>query len=147
MTLSLWLGRNEWKVSCTAFECKSSRRFQHDGISEIFQWFEKWSKITEIRHSLKFHKYYGFDSACKESTCNAGDLGLIPVSERSPGEGKGYPLQCSGLENSMDCIVHGVTKSQTRLSDFHFQASYSTIAIGAHLQKDVPCKEKKKNFS
>ena len=46
----------------------------------------------------------------------------------------------------MDCIVHGVTKSQTRLSDFHFQASYSTIAIGAHLQKDVPCKEKKKIF-
>ena len=40
--------------------------------------------------------------------------------ERSPGEGKGYPLQYSGLENSMDCIVHGVTKSWTRLSDFHF---------------------------
>ena len=39
--------------------------------------------------------------------------------ERSPGEGKGYPLQHSGLENSMDCVVHGVTKSQTRLSDFH----------------------------
>ena len=45
--------------------------------------------------------------------CNAGDLGLIPGLERSPGEGKGYPLQCSGLENSMDCIVHGVAKSQT----------------------------------
>ena len=70
---------------------------------------------------------------------------MIPGLERSPGEGKDYPLQCSGLENSMDCIVHGVTKSQTGLSDFHFQASYSTIAIGAHLQKDVPCKEKKKN--
>ena len=40
--------------------------------------------------------------------------------EDSPGEGKGYPLQYSGLENSMDCIVHGVTKSQTRLSNFHF---------------------------
>ena len=39
--------------------------------------------------------------------------------EDSPGEGKGYPRQYSGLENSMDCIVHGVTKSQTRLSDFH----------------------------
>ena len=47
--------------------------------------------------------------------------GLIPGLERSPGEGKGYPLQYSGLENSMDCIIHGVTKSQTRLSDFHFQ--------------------------
>ena len=54
-------------------------------------------------------------SAGKESTCNAGDLGLIPGLGRSPGEGKGYPLQYSGLENSMDYIVHGVTKSQTWL--------------------------------
>ena len=49
-----------------------------------------------------------------------GDLGLIPGLGRSPGEGKGYPLQYSGLENSMDCIVLGVTKSRTRLSDFDF---------------------------
>ena len=47
-----------------------------------------------------------------------GDLGLIPGFGRSPGEGKGYPLQYSGLENSMDCIVHGVTKSRTQLSNF-----------------------------
>ena len=60
-------------------------------------------------------------SAGKESACSAGDLGLIPGLGRSPREGKGYPLQCSGLENSMGCIVHRVTKSQTRLSDFHFQ--------------------------
>ena len=52
-------------------------------------------------------------SAGKESACNAGDLGLIPGSGRSPGEGKGYPLQYSGLENATDCIAHGVTKSQT----------------------------------
>ena len=52
-------------------------------------------------------------SAGKESACNAGDLGSIPRLGRSPGEGKGYPLQYSGLENSTDCIVHGVTKSQT----------------------------------
>ena len=56
----------------------------------------------------------------KESTCNAGDLGSIPGLERSPGGGKGYPLQYSGLENSMDCIIHGVAKNQTLLSDFHF---------------------------
>ena len=49
-----------------------------------------------------------------------GVLGSIPGSGRSPGEGKGYPLQDSGLENSMDSIVHGVTNSRTRLSDFHF---------------------------
>ena len=57
--------------------------------------------------------------AGKESTSNAGDLGLIPGLGRSPGKGKGYPLQYSGLENSMDCTVHGVAKSWTRLSDFH----------------------------
>ena len=45
-------------------------------------------------------------SAVKESTCNAGDLDSIPGLGRSPGEGKGYPFQSSGLENSMDCIVH-----------------------------------------
>ena len=58
-------------------------------------------------------------SAGKESARNAGDLGSIPGSGRSPGEGKGYPLQYSGLESSMDCTVRGVTKSQPRLSDFH----------------------------
>ena len=58
-------------------------------------------------------------SAGKESACHVGDLGSIPGLGRSPGEGKGYPLQYSGLENSMDCIVHGVTKSWTRLRDFH----------------------------
>ena len=58
-------------------------------------------------------------SVGKESTCNAAYLGLIPGLGRSPGEGKGYPLQYSGLENSMDCIVQGVAKSQTQLSDFH----------------------------
>ena len=56
----------------------------------------------------------------KKSACNVGDLALIPGLGRSPGEGKGYPLQYSSLENSLDCIVLGVTKSQTQLSDFHF---------------------------
>ena len=59
-------------------------------------------------------------SAGKESDCNAGDLSSIPGSGRCPGEGKGYPLQYSGLENSMDSIVHGVAKSRTWLSNFHF---------------------------
>ena len=66
-------------------------------------------------------------SVGKESACNVEDLGLIPGLGRSHGEGKGYPLQSSGLENSMDCMVHGVTKSQTRLSNFHFNMYiYST---------------------
>ena len=57
-------------------------------------------------------------SAGKESACNVGDLGLIPGLGRSLGEGNGYPLQYSGLENSIDFIVHGVAKSWTQLSDF-----------------------------
>ena len=60
-------------------------------------------------------------SAGKESSCNAGDLDSTSELGRSPGEGKGYTLQYSGLENSTDCIVHGATKSRTRLSDFHFR--------------------------
>ena len=63
------------------------------------------------------------------------DTGLIPGSGRSPGEGKGYPLQYPGLDNSMDCIVHGVVKSQTRLSNFqfHFSLSYIYIKFGKFL--------------
>ena len=60
-------------------------------------------------------------SAGKESACNAGDLGSIPGLGRSPGEEKGYPLQYSGLENFTNCIVHGVAKSWTQLSNFHFR--------------------------
>ena len=59
-------------------------------------------------------------TAGKESACNAGDLSLIPGLGRSHGEGKGYPLQYSGLENYKDCIVHGVAKNQVCLSDLHF---------------------------
>ena len=58
-------------------------------------------------------------SAGKESACNVGDLGSIPGSGRSPADRQGYPLQYSGLENSTHCIVHGVAKSWTRLSDCH----------------------------
>ena len=72
-------------------------------------------KICRRRDRLPTPVFLGFPcgSAGKESACNAGDLGSIPGLGRSPGEGKGYPLQYSGLENSMNCIVHGVTKNQT----------------------------------
>ena len=66
-------------------------------------------------------------SAGKESACNVGGLGLIPGLGRSPGERKGYPLQYSALENSMDCRDHGVTKSQARLSNFHTQTMSTQI--------------------
>ena len=82
--------------------------FAGKGLSLFFNMLPRW--------------FMGFpgDSAGKESACNAGDPSLIPGFGRSPGEGKGYPLQYSGLEDSMDCIVHGIAKSQTGLSDFHF---------------------------
>ena len=86
-------------------------------------WFDSWvRKILWRRDRLPTPVFLGFPcgSAGKESACNAGDMGLTPGLGRSTGEGKGYPLQYSGLENSMDGIVHGDTKSWTWLSDFHF---------------------------
>jgi len=81
-----------------------------------------------------FHKVSNVPggSAGKESVCSAGDLGSIPRLGRSPGERKGYPLHYSGLEKSMDCIVHGVTKSRTRLSYFHFKCSLGPLSEIAH---------------
>ena len=75
-------------------------------------------------------------SADKESACNssAGDLGSIPGLGRSAGEGKGYPLQHSGLENSMDCVVHGVAKESDTtewLSLFTFTFRFRALNISS----------------
>ena len=64
----------------------------------------------EIGYPLQYFLGFLCGSADKESTCNAGNLGSILGLGRSPGEGKCYPLQYFALENSMDCIVHGVAK-------------------------------------
>ena len=66
-------------------------------------------------------------SAGKKSACNVGDLGSIPGLGRYPGEWKGYSLQYSGLENSMDCIVLGVTKNRTHLKGFHFNTPLTSM--------------------
>ena len=86
-------------------------------------------------------------SEVKVSACNAGDLGSIPGLGRSPGEGNGNPLQYSYLENPMDrgawcATVHGVTKSQTRLSDFtlllHFFLKNQNIhLVEKQIVKDI----------
>ena len=77
-------------------------------------WFNSWvGKIPWRRDRLPTPVFFPCGSAGNESACNAGDLGLIPGLGRSPGERNRYPAQYSGLNNSMDCIVHGVTKSQT----------------------------------
>ena len=77
-------------------------------------------------------------SAGKESACNVGDLGSTSGLGRSPGEGKSYPLQYSELENPMDCIVHGVAKSWTWLSDFHFHLWESRAFLLAQMVKNLP---------
>ena len=79
-------------------------------------------KIPWKRNRLPTSEFMVFPGGSdgKESACSEGDLGLTPGLERSPGEGKGYPFQYSRLENSMDCVVHGVSKSWTQLNDFHW---------------------------
>ena len=69
--------------------------------------------LSFIEDIILLYLYVPCGSAGKESTCNARELGLIPGLGRSPGEGIGYPLQYSGLENSMDSMVHGVAKGRT----------------------------------
>ena len=80
-------------------------------------------------------------SAGKESTCNAGDLGSVPGLGRSPGGGKGYPLQYSGLENCMDCVDHGVAESRTQLSNLHsLSGSTRELDIRGPLPSEPPGK-------
>ena len=79
------------------------------GLSLYYQSSVSWCKA----HILGFPD----SSVGKESVCNARDLGSIPGLGRSPGEGKGYPLQYSGLENSMDWIVHEVAKSPSNTNE------------------------------
>ena len=74
----------------------------------------------EIKLSvIGLHAGFSGGSVGKNPPANAGDMGPIPGLGRETGEVKGYPLQDSGLENSSDCIDHGVAKSRTLLRDFH----------------------------
>ena len=101
-------------------------------------WFDSWvGKIPCRRDGLPTPVFLGSpcSSAGKESSCNAGDLGSIPGLGRAPEERKGYPLQDSDLENSMDCIVHGLTKSSTWLSDFQCERSKTQKAN----DDKIPC--------
>ena len=75
----------------------------------------EWINNTVLLYSMGFP----YSSVGKEFACNAGDPGSIPGSGRSTGEGIGYPLQYSGLGNSINRIVHGVAESRRRLSDLH----------------------------
>ena len=86
---------------------------------------------SRTKSAVVYKGFLGFPGgpAGKESACNAGDLGSIPGLGQSTGEGKGYPLQYSGLENSMDCIVHGIPKSRTQLKDYHFHLGKNLMDV------------------
>ena len=82
-------------------------------------WPRDWTQVSHIACTLPT-LLPQCSHIASHSACSVGDLGSIHELGRSPWEGKGYPLQYSDLENSMDCRVHGVAKSQTWLSELHF---------------------------
>ena len=122
---SILAWRIPWTEEPGGLQSKGLQRVRYDWASFTFTFFH----FTLV-------KGFPEGSNGKESTCNAGDLGSIPELGRSPGEREGYPLQYSGLENSMDCIVHGIAKSLTRLSNFHFvlSTSYPGDILGICIQ-------------
>ena len=137
--------QNKW-LKYWSFSFSISPSNEHPGlISFRMDWFDLLAVQGTLKSSptpqfksinslaLSF-LYQGFpdSSVGKESACNAEDLDSIPGLGRSPGEGKGYPLQYSGLENSMDYIVHRVIKSRTQLNNFHFHFLYSPTLTSIH---------------
>ena len=110
----------------TCFRCSDYKRHIFFLILDTIPLFLQMKIIWYLLVTPSISSGFPDGSAGKASACNAGDLGSIPGLGRSPGEGNGY--QYSSLENSMDCIVHGVTKCLARLSDFHTHTS-SSISI------------------
>ena len=105
----LVMGREAW---CAAVH--GVAKIGHDWVTQLTWSFTIFFFLKKNKSTIVFKGFPG-----KESACNVGYLGSIPGLGRSPGEGKGYPFPYSGLENSVDCIVCWVTKSWTRLIDFH----------------------------
>ena len=99
---------NQWVTEAIKQEIKNYLETNENKNTKIQN---LWDAVKTVIAQLV--KSFPCGSASKESTCNVGDLGPIPGLGRSPGEGKGYPLQYSGLKNYIDCIVHGVAKSRT----------------------------------
>ena len=134
---ALWIRWPEYWNFSFSFSISPSSEYSRL-ISLRVDWFDllasKFLYLETFGLYLNLHK--GFPSSVgKESTCNAGGPVSIPGLGRSSGEGKGYPLQYSGLKNFTDCIVHGVTKSGTWLNDFHL----ISIIFKNNKQKYVVC--------
>ena len=120
--LGLHIGGRHFNLWATCLQCRRPR-------------FDSWvGKICWRKDRLPTPVFLGFPCglAGKDSTCNVGHLGSVSGLVRSPGEGKDYPIQYSGLENSMDCRVHGVTKSWTRLRSFHFHGLGFCVIISSN---------------
>ena len=113
-----------WTVGWTGPSCCQGQSRKHSGGEREKRW-----QLPRRRVSSPV---FASGSDSKESTCNAGDQSLSPRLGRSPGERKGFPFQYSGLENFMDrgalqATVHGVAKSRTWLSNFHFHIYNCTL--------------------
>ena len=120
MDRGAWRAYSPWggKALDTTERLTHTHTHNHESVLQILD-FPLIFFIFYLKEALLIPGIPG-SSDGEESTCNEGDSGLIPGLGRSPGEGNSYPLQYSGLENSMNCMIHGVTKGQTQLSNFHF---------------------------
>ena len=114
-------------IESSALDCR-----KHSVIQRAFEKYvlcvknsAKWQPLLSVRASLVAHRWRVHQPW--------GRPGFDPWVGKIPGEEKGYPLQYSGLENSMDCIVQGVMKSWTWLGDFHFQ-----FCLSSYPQKSEP---------
>ena len=115
---SILVWRIPWKEGSGRLQSLQSQRVRYDWAST-----HTYTEITRYSIWLIIVTFYYLPtggSAGKGSSCNVGDLGLIPSLGSSPGEEYSYPLHYSNLENYMNSIVHGATKSRTQLRDFHF---------------------------
>ena len=115
---SILVWRIPWKEGSGRLQSLQSQRVRYDWAST-----HTYTDITRYSIWLIIVTFYYLPtggSAGKGSSCNVGDLGLIPSLGSSPGEENSYPIHYSNLENYMNSIVHGATKSRTQLRDFHF---------------------------
>ena len=126
---SILAWRIPWTEAPDGLQYTGSQRIRHDWAAK-HRTAHTLSRLLKLR-LIQLTLFAGFPcgSSGQESACNTGDLGSIPGLGRSPKGGNIHPLKYSGLENSMDSIVHGVTKSRTRVSNFHSRL-FATFTAG-----------------
>ena len=127
---SILAWRIPWTEEPGELQSMGSQRVRHDWVTELTELYYRIKKVNSVLWILpqlknEWTHSRSEGSEVKASACNVGDVGSIPRSGRSPGEGNGNPLQYSCLENPMDrgawwATVHSVAKSRTQLSDFTF---------------------------